>query len=322
MRRRKTLDQMSVPELVKFYGSGNGADDAAGPEFRRRGVTARDELIRMLETIPAGELRESREAETIAIVLEYHFPSQESTSALERLQRRKPGPVQGSLDALRLTSLRAQLSGHMNEAWWGEHEQKSPAEADLHYTEMLLEHARPQDRIEFLVDAVLAAAACYDAARELNNRDLELANAAKAESYARQVLAIPDLASQSGSAVYHANHVLGMLALGRGDVEAAKRHLIAASRTPGAWALNRAPYGPDWRLALALLEMGERDTVCEFLDNVKVFAQWAPMPTPTPKAQLIDRWKKVIRSGGPSSWTQWREEWCQSNLRKSNRKGS
>jgi hypothetical protein len=43
--RRKDVRQMTVAELLKLYSSGLGGDDAAGPEFERRGTAARDELI-------------------------------------------------------------------------------------------------------------------------------------------------------------------------------------------------------------------------------------------------------------------------------------
>jgi hypothetical protein len=305
MKFRKTLGTMSLPELVEFYGSAPGADDDAGPELRRRGVSARNELIRMLGLIPAADLG-GKTGETIVEILKYQFPSQESCSALESFQSRHSGPMRGSSDVSELTSLRARLSGQMDEAWQKEHRSKSPAEKDLHYNELLLANARPQDRIVFLVDTTRSALDAYQAAGRLKDHSLQSTNQVKVESYAREILALPDLATSSGDGVYHANHALGMLALDHGDVAAANRYLIDASKTPGSWSLNRVP-GPDWRLAVALLQRGEREAVCEFLDNVKVFSKWASAPTPTPKDSLIGSWKETIRAGRIPRLIEWFE---------------
>jgi hypothetical protein len=316
MKAKKTLGAMTIRELVRFYGAANGNDDVAGPEFDKRGVAARDELIEMLNAIPSADLRDSREAETIATVLE-RFPSQETSDALENRYSRLPGEGFKYADLLSLTSLRARQSGQMNDAWWQEHQTKSPGEADLHYNELLLANARPGDRVVFLVAAAGSALKAYQDAGRLNDPILQSANAAKAESYAREILAIPYLAAKSGDGVYYGNHVLGMLALGHGDVDTAKHYLIEASKTPGSWMLNRIP-GPNWGLAFALIQRGELETVCEFLDNVKVFTKWPPCPTPTPKDELMERWKEVIRAGGIPDGM----EWFESNLPKKRRRSS
>jgi hypothetical protein len=316
MKPKKTLGTMTTKELVRFYGAANGNDDVAGPEFDRRGIPARDELIQMLNAIPSAELRKSHEAETIARILE-RFPSRETFDALEDRHSRLPGPGFEYADLLPLTSLRARQSGQMNDAWWQEHQTKSPGEADLHYCELLLANARPADRLVFLVAAAGSALKAYQDAGRLNDPILQSENAAKAESYAREILAIPYLAVKSGDGVYYGNHVLGMLALDRGDVNAAKHYLIAASKTPGSWMVNRIP-GPNWGLAFEFIQRGELETVCEFLDNVKVLTKWPPCPTPTPKDELMDRWKEVIRAGGIPDGM----EWFESNLPKKRRRSS
>lgn len=68
---------MSVSELVKMYSAPAG-DDVAGPEFQRRGVKARDELIRMLDGVqPRGPL-EDEFSWTIVHILDICLPSEES----------------------------------------------------------------------------------------------------------------------------------------------------------------------------------------------------------------------------------------------------
>jgi hypothetical protein len=214
--------------------------------------------------------------------------------------------------------LRAELSGQWNEAWQREHEALSPGERDLHFCELLLASARPGDRVVFLVDAANSALRNYYIAKRENNPILQSATSVKAENFAREILAVPDLASRSGDGVYTGHLVLGALANERGDVEAAKRHLIEASKTPGSWRLNRV--GPQWGLAIALLERGEREVVCEFLDNVKAFTKWAPAPAPTPKDELVERWKGIIRAGGAPTDIAWVDEWFESNLHRKRRR--
>jgi hypothetical protein len=301
VKREERLDRKTVRQLVKLYRP--GADDAVGPEFRRRGAQARDELIQMLDATPTKEL-DGATAETISRILQLYFSSDESAAALERLQSRHTGPLRGSGDLLTLTMLRAKLSGQQNEDWRRAHTAKDPWERDVHFCELLLDNARPEHRLAFLVDVAGASLNAYRFAVRDNNPALQSTNAAKAEKYAREILAIPDLAAKSGDGVYEANHVLGVLAADRGDMEAAKYHLIEASKTPGSWRLNRVP-GPDWRLALALLERGEREVVCEFLDNVNAFSKWERAPTPTRKDALIERWKEIVRDGGTPEFMEW-----------------
>ena len=309
MSRPEKLDKKKLLQLVKLYRSAPGADDAVGPEIRRRGARARDELIQILDTMRTEDLG-SVTAETIEELLALVFPSEESAAALERFQARYPATLRGSGDLLQLTAMRAKLSGLLNEAWEREHYALPPEEQDFHYVELLLASARAADRVVFLVHAANAALLSYWNAGHRNNQALRAESAAKMETFAREILAIPDLPAKSGDGVYTAHKVLGLLAVDRGDIEAAKHHLIESSKTPGSWMLNRM--GPDFRLMLALTERGEYETVCAFLDNVKVFTKWPPCPTPKPKDKLLDRWKETIRAGGRPDIS----EWLVSNLPK------
>jgi hypothetical protein len=77
IKREERLDKMTVPQLLRLYASSPGADDAVGPEFKRRGASARDELIRMLDAVPTADSR-SDAVGTIVDILKYEFPSQET----------------------------------------------------------------------------------------------------------------------------------------------------------------------------------------------------------------------------------------------------
>jgi hypothetical protein len=58
-----------------------------------------------------------------------------------------------------------------------------------------------------------------------------------------------------GNTIHHANLVLGRVKLFEGDVEAAKKYLELAGKTPGSAQLNS--FGPNMNLAKELLEKGE-----------------------------------------------------------------
>ncbi len=58
--------------------------------------------------------------------------------------------------------------------------------------------------------------------------------------------------------------VLGLLALDQDDLPSAREHLLESARTKGSPQLNS--FGPNMRLALALLEKGEKDAVLSYLE--------------------------------------------------------
>ena len=100
--------------------------------------------------------------------------------------------------------------------------------------------------------------------------------------------------------MYYGNHVLGMLALKRGDVNSAKRYLIESAKTPGSWALNGIR-PPNIALAYELLALGEREAVYEYLDLCKVFSK---------KDAMIESWKAAIRAG---SIPDFEDDWLKAN---------
>ncbi len=129
-----------------------------------------------------------------------------------------------------------------------------------------------------------------------------------ATRYASELLAKnTDVSSWNyGNVVYEANQILGLAALRKGDIAAAKRYLIAAGKTRGSPQLDS--FGPEMTLAQRLLEKGEKETVLEFLDLVAKF--WGtPKPGLAEKFAKLSRqhtatiegWKAEIRSGGQPS---------------------
>jgi hypothetical protein len=96
---------------------------------------------------------------------------------------------------------------------------------------------------------------------------------ARAERYANQALeaAKSGVFWWTGDAIHQGNIVLGRLALRRQDVEAARRFLLAAGKTPGSGTLSSL--GPNMALARDLLERGDSATVVLYLEECGQF--WA-----------------------------------------------
>ena len=109
-----------------------------------------------------------------------------------------------------------------------------------------------------------------------------------------------------GNVIYDMHSLLGRIALGEGDMAAARRHLAESGKTPGSPQLDS--FGPDFVLAGELLRKGERDAVLAHLDKVAVF--WAnPDRSPGSAAEhqkKLDTWKQTIRAGGIPDDPSWR----------------
>lgn len=114
-----------------------------------------------------------------------------------------------------------------------------------------------------------------------------------------------------GNVIFNEHTTLGRIALQRGNIDEAKRQLLASGRTPGSPQLNS--FGPDFILARELAEKGEFETVIEFLDLVTRF--WAN-PDERSEANtkqvaaehlnLIEAWKKDLDTGRIPGHRKWR----------------
>jgi hypothetical protein len=120
-------------------------------------------------------------------------------------------------------------------------------------------------------------------AEEYASRALQLAP--KYET--RYVLENGHPVSNSGEAVFYGHIVLGRLALQRGEMVAAKDHLLRAGQTFGSPNLD--VWGPNMSLARELLKADERETVLQFLEECKTF--WK-----LDRGRLA-KWADEIRSG-------------------------
>jgi hypothetical protein len=91
----------------------------------------------------------------------------------------------------------------------------------------------------------------------------------------------------TGDAVHQGNIVLGRLALRNGDVESAKRYLLAAAKTPGS--PNLETLGPNMALARDLFDHGETATVLEYLEDCG--SLW------TGSRGKLKEWSALVRAG-------------------------
>jgi tetratricopeptide (TPR) repeat protein len=114
-----------------------------------------------------------------------------------------------------------------------------------------------------------------------------------------------------GNAVANANQILGQIALSKGDLEEAKKHLLASANSKGSPQLNS--FGPNFKLAGKVAEKGEYRTVLQFLAQVKMF--WAN-PNDRREAnskhvagmhlQQLNSWRKQLQAGKVPDHPRWR----------------
>ncbi|MHC4516275.1 MAG: hypothetical protein ACYTGW_04255 [Planctomycetota bacterium] len=114
-----------------------------------------------------------------------------------------------------------------------------------------------------------------------------------------------------GNTIFNEHTLLGRVALREGKLDEAKKHLLAAGRTPGSPQLNS--FGPDLVLARELAEKGEHDTVIAFLDLVARFwadrdgkAEVNPKRSGSEKLKQLESWKQQLRAGKMPDDPKWR----------------
>jgi hypothetical protein len=90
-----------------------------------------------------------------------------------------------------------------------------------------------------------------------------------------------------GNAIHDGHSVLGRVALAKGDLAAAKEHLLQAGRTPGSPQLNS--FGPNVSLARDLLARGEVSIVVEYFRLCEAFWEM--------ESGRIAHWSQVAESG-------------------------
>ena len=114
-------------------------------------------------------------------------------------------------------------------------------------------------------------------------------DASKAEQYAKEAvsLELPGDLVGDGEGTHDGNMVLGLIAIQRGDIEQAKRHLIESSRTSGSGYMSMT--GPNLSLANELLKRNERQVVIDYFHECRRF--WIS------GRKTVDAWIETIREG-------------------------
>ncbi|MCE9613831.1 MAG: protein kinase [Lentisphaerae bacterium] len=90
-----------------------------------------------------------------------------------------------------------------------------------------------------------------------------------------------------GNAILGANQVLGQIALAEGNIEEAKKRLLASADSKGSPQMNS--FGPNMQLAKELLEKGERDVVLEYFKRCGAF--W------TMGTDRLASWAETVNQG-------------------------
>lgn len=109
-----------------------------------------------------------------------------------------------------------------------------------------------------------------------------------------------------GNTIHNANQLLGLISVREGDLDSAKRYLLAAGNTPGSPQLDS--FGPQMHLAQTLLSRGERDIVLEYLELAACFWCMAKRTSnfllnllflygAARNNRKLTRWKAAIRAG-------------------------
>lgn len=90
-----------------------------------------------------------------------------------------------------------------------------------------------------------------------------------------------------GNAIHLGHTVLGLLAVGEGDMDLAIQELRRSGDTPGSPQLNS--FGPTMQLAKALLRAGQTTPVLSYMNQCRTF--WKMGPT------WLDLWESKIVAG-------------------------
>jgi len=111
-----------------------------------------------------------------------------------------------------------------------------------------------------------------------------------AQKYAQELMSLlPSFRDnrEYGGAMHDANLVLGRIAVRNGNMEDAKRYLIAVAQSPAPPHL--ASYGPNMSLANDLLAKGERQAVLDFFERCR--RSWLD------GAGQLEKWSQEVRDG-------------------------
>lgn len=148
----------------------------------------------------------------------------------------------------------------------------------------------PQEKYDAAASALSAASTPrerLEALGEAAKQSFEHGDIKESRTHAEELLKLAaKFRGKSGyaDAIQDGNLVLGRLAVHDGQMDAAKAHLLASGKSPGATASS---FGPNMNLAKDLLEKGQRDAVLEYFALCRKF--WPKGP--------LDAWTAEVQRG-------------------------
>jgi hypothetical protein len=158
--------------------------------------------------------------------------------------------------------------------------------------------ALPEDerplRLSLVAQAAYTRAADAEAKHDAAEAKASSETARKCAQVALDAAGKIPQAADSGTAIYNANMVLGLLALRRGDRKAAVQFMLHASQAPATEELAYAMSDFSLKLPDGLFRDGEREAVGQFLDR---FAQ-----SNISARGYLQESAKAIRSGKKPLW--------------------
>jgi hypothetical protein len=119
---------------------------------------------------------------------------------------------------------------------------------------------------------------------------LESGNAKEAQALANELLQIAQTRQNDwnyGNAIQDGNQVLGRIALAQGELEEAKRRLLASADSKGSPQMNS--FGPNMQLAKALLAKGEKEVVLQYFDRCGEFWEMG--------SAKLSNWTNAVNNG-------------------------
>lgn len=117
-----------------------------------------------------------------------------------------------------------------------------------------------------------------------------LPNNEKAAALAVELLSLTEKYASDwnyGNAIHKANSALGRIALRKGDLSAARSHLLASAISKGSPQMNT--FGPNMGFALEMINAGEKATVLEYFTLCRAFWEMGQ--------DQLTVWERAVREG-------------------------
>jgi hypothetical protein len=249
-----------LPDRVAKFGGEKGGFTATDPATRQRGKTYSnvDDLLVYIERLPAP-VKEN------GVWIVYTHPDSYAPAEKKRLDE-----LISKLKEKNIRVFTCRASELSSGAW------KAETGIEENGAKQSLVSQADQEHSMKIVQGDLSAATNevekFYALNHAAKNALQAGNTVEAETLANELAQLALKYTDDwnyGNAIQDANQVLGRIALSKGDVAEAKMRLLASADSNGSPQMNS--FGPNMRLAKALLEKGERDVVLDYFQRCGKF---------------------------------------------------